>query len=259
MAQPNPVSSVLVTGAAGHIGYAVALAFAEAGARVFVNDLTAAAVRRAVKSLTAKSAAEIVGVSGDISRAAEVAAIFQTVAARGGIDALVNCAADLGLDGPALQIPPQRLLRTLEVNVLGTFQACQQAVQAWRRRRRGGVIVNVSSVVAGRAIRGRAGYVASKGGLNALTRALAIEWAPVGIRVCGIAPGFVATDRWKTLSAKVLLRRLGNIPARQPSTPAEVAAVIRFLCSTAAQGISGEVLVMDGGASAQFMPADADL
>lgn len=259
MAQPNPVRSVLVTGAAGHIGYAVALAFAESGARVFVNDLTSSAVKRAVKSLTATSAAEIVGVSGDISRPAEVAAIFQTVAARGGIDALVNCAADLGLDGAALEIPPRRLLRTLEVNLLGTFQACQQAARVWRRRRKGGVIVNVSSVVAGRAIRGRAGYVASKGGLNALTRALAIEWAPFGIRVCGIAPGFVGTERWKTLSAKVLLRRLGNIPAGQPSTPAEVAAAIRFLCSTAARGINGEVLVMDGGASAQFLPADADL
>ena len=248
-----------MTGAAGHIGYAVALSFAEAGARVFVNDLTSTAVKRAVKSLTTKSAAEIIGVSGDISQAAEAAAIFRTIAARGGVDTLVNCAADLGLDGSALRIPPQRLLRTLEVNVLGTFQCCQQAARAWRRRRKKGVIVNVSSVVAGRAIRGRAGYVASKGGLNALTRALAVEWAPFGIRVCGIAPGFVATGRWKTLSAKVLRRRLGNIPAGQPSTAPEVAAAIRFLCSTAAQGINGEVLVMDGGASAQFMPADADL
>lgn len=259
MASPTEVRSVLVTGAAGNIGVAAARVFAASRVRVFVNDLRRTDVNRTVKSLAAESEAEIIAVRGDIADPSDVAEMFRVIEAHGGIDTLVNCAADLGVDGPAVDLPGDRFMRTLAVNVAGTFQCCQFAARAWRRRKSGGVIVNVSSAVARRAIRGRAGYVASKGGLDALTRALAIEWAPFGIRVCGIAPGFVATERWKALSAKVLLRRLGNIPAGQPSTPGEVAAAIRFLCSPAAQGINGEVLVMDGGASAQFMPADADL
>ena len=259
MASPAEVRSVMVTGAAGNIGLAVARVFTAAGARVFVNDLRGTDVNRAVKLLSAESDAEVIAVRGDIANPSDVAEMFRVVEARGGIDALVNCAADLGIGGSALDLTGKRLLRTLEVNVAGTFQCCQSAARAWHRRKSGGVIVNVSSAVARRAIRGRAGYVASKGALDALTRALAVEWAPLGIRVCGVAPAYVATDRWEKIPPAVRRRRRANIPTGQESTPAEVAGVIRFLCSPGGAGFCGETLLLDGGMNAQLTPSDSDV
>jgi NAD(P)-dependent dehydrogenase (short-subunit alcohol dehydrogenase family) len=259
MEASTAIKSVLVTGATGNIGLAVARAFATDGARVFLNDLNPAAVARVVKKLSLEAKAQIIGLPGDIAVGADVAEMFRVMDARGGVDAVVNGAADLGIDGPALDLPIQRLLRTLEVNVVGTLQCCQFAAKAWRRRKRGGVIVNISSAVARRTIRGRAGYVASKGGLDALTRALAVEWAPLGIRVCGIAPAYVRTDRWRRISAAVRRRRRSNIPSGKESTPEEVAVAIQFLCSSSALGFCGETLLLDGAATAQFMPADVDV
>jgi NAD(P)-dependent dehydrogenase (short-subunit alcohol dehydrogenase family) len=258
MASRTEVRSVLVTGAAGNIGLAAARIFAANRVRVFVNDMRRTDVNRAVKLLSAESEAEIIAVRGDIANPGDVAEMFRVVEAHGGIDALINCAADLGIGGTALELTSKRLLRTLEVNVAGTFQCCQSAARSWRHGKSGGVIVNVSSAVARRAIRGRAGYVASKGALDALTRALAVEWAPLGIRVCGIAPAYVATDRWEKITPAVRRRRRANIPTGRESTTAEVAEVIRFLCSPGGAGFCGETLLLDGGTTAQLTPMDAD-
>jgi NAD(P)-dependent dehydrogenase (short-subunit alcohol dehydrogenase family) len=123
----------------------------------------------------------------------------------------------------------------------------------------GGAIVNIGSNVSPRAIRKRSGYCASKGGVDALTLAMAVDLGPRGIRVNTVAPGYIHTERWETLSEHDTLRRRANVPLGKEASADEVAAAVLFLASDEAAGIHGARLVVDGGCSAQHMPVDCDL
>ena len=249
---------VLVTGAAQNTGLAIAAAFAAEGARVFVNDKAAEAVEHALRCLRRQGLKSLVALPGDISVPADVEAMFQQISTKAKrLDVLVNNAAHLGVGPGLLNTPLEFFEAVVRVNLIGTFHVSHQAARLMKRGG-GGAIVNLGSNVSTRAIRKRAAYVASKGGIDALTCAMAVELAPHGIRVNTVAPGYIHSDRWASLAKAVARRRRANIPLGREATPEDIAQSVLFLASEQAANLTGARLVVDGGCSAQHMPADLD-
>jgi NAD(P)-dependent dehydrogenase (short-subunit alcohol dehydrogenase family) len=158
---------------------------------------------------------------------------------------LVNAAGTV-VRGAALDSSPEDWDRTLDTNLGGTFFACQAAARIMRERG-GGVIVNVASELAVAATANRAPYIASKAGVAGLTRALAVEWGPLGIRVNAVAPGLTRTGMTADLSPEELEQYRLQSPNRRLAEPEDIAEVIVFLASDAARHVVGQMLVVDGG------------
>jgi len=249
---------VLVTGAGQNTGLGLAAAFAAEGATVFLNDRTAESVNGTLATLRRRRLKKLVAAPADIGVPAEVEALFRQIKAKAGrLDVVVNNAAHLGLGHTALEMPVEFFEQVVRVNLVGTFHVAQQAARLMGQR--GGAIINIGSNVSTRAILKRSAYVASKGGVDALTLALAIELGPLGIRVNAIAPGYIHSDRWKTLPPAHATRRRANIPLGREATPEDIANAALFLASDAAANITGARLLVDGGCSAQHMPRDIDV
>jgi 3-oxoacyl-[acyl-carrier protein] reductase len=237
---------VLVTGGSRGIGRAIVEAFAAEGAEVtffFRDNRTAAdAVVGGARERGERVAAEPV----DVRDRGAVAAAVERLAERAGrIDVLVNNSG-IVRDDLLAALGEADVRDVLDTNLVGAFNVTH-AVTPHMITRRSGVIVNVSSVAGEKGGRGQTNYAASKGALNALTRALAVELAPRGIRVNAVAPGVIDTEMSRALceraggevAARILLRRIG--------TPAEVAAAVVFLASRHAGYVTGAVLAVDGG------------
>jgi NAD(P)-dependent dehydrogenase (short-subunit alcohol dehydrogenase family) len=215
----------LVTGAGGGIGSATVSAFEAAGAQV-------SGVDREVE------------VSDPSATASAVGAVVRRF---GALHILVN-AAGVALRGPALEVTLDEWDRVLAVNLRGTFFACQAAARTMARAD-GGSIVNVASELAFVGVADRSAYIASKAGVAGLTRALAVEWAPLGIRVNAVAPGLTRTPMTADLSAEDVEAYRRLTPDQRVAEPADIAAAIVFLASDASRHVVGQVLTVDGGFS----------
>jgi len=234
----------LVTGAAQGIGYACAKAFADQGARVMMSDVSEERGRAA--------AAELGGafVRCDVSRKAEVtAAVAATVEKFGRLDILV---ANAGIVHAAdfLDLEEADFDRVLSVNLKGIFLAGQAAARQMVKQGSGGAIVNMSSVNAVLAIPNQVPYVVSKGGINQLTKVMALSLAPHRIRVNGIGPGTILTELAKTavLGNKEAERKiLSRTPIGRMGEPGEIASVAVFLASDEASYLTGQTIYPDGG------------
>ncbi len=250
---------VLVTGASRNTGLGIAARFAAEGATVFLNGRTLEKVGTALAALRQRGLKRLIGLVGDISVAADVEEMFRQISAKARrLDVLVNNAVHLGVGPNVLDMELEYFEAVTRVNLVGTFHVSQQAARLMKRRG-GGAIVNVGSNVTKRAIRNRSAYLASKGGIDALTLAMAVDLAPHGIRVNMVAPGYIHTDRWATLAAAIARRRRANVPLGREATAEDVAEAVLFLASDQAANITGARLVVDGGCSAQHMPADVDV
>lgn len=252
----------LVTGAGRGLGRAVAIAFAGCGARVACLDRDPAGVRATAEAVLAAEQAAgragdpapaIAALIGDVTSAESVAAAAeQVVAATGRIDVLVTCAR-ITSRIPATEFPEERWRAIVDVNLTGVFLACQ-TVGRQMVRQRSGSIVNLASIAAlGGLGRGNTAYSASKGGVVALTRELAIEWAPYGVRVNAVAPCQIRSPVVEPLLADPALAAdlVGRIPLGRIAEPDDVVGPVIFLASDAARMITGHVLAVDGGYSAQ--------
>ena len=241
-----------VTGGASGIGLATAQAFAQAGATVAILDRTSVGPDM-LDSLG--GGGQHIGVEADVADEASVDAAIATVVERcGGLDILVNNAG-LALRQPAVDLSLEAWEKVVAVNMTGTFLCSRAAARAMIARGQGGSIVNVSSIMgfSGGGLYPNISYQTTKGAVVNMTRALAVEWAPNGIRVNAVAPTYVRTPFIAPLLAQPeLVKRIEDMtPLRRLADPPEVAAAILFLAGPGAGMITGHTLPVDGGFLAQ--------
>ncbi|MBO7653712.1 MAG: SDR family oxidoreductase, partial [Kiritimatiellae bacterium] len=161
--------------------------------------------------------------------------------------------------GGPLEMDPDAFLDVFKTNVFGGFRVTQMAcTRFFMKQASRGVVVFLSSNTAKRAIRNRTAYCASKGAINAMVRALALDLGPLGIRVNCCAPGYIHTDRWETLDPAVAERRRLNCPLRREASGNDIARVVAFLASEDSGNMTGEIVTCDAGCSCQHMPEDTD-
>ena len=239
---------VLVTGGSRGIGRAIAVAFGRAGARVHVGY--------ARQERAAAEAAEAVTTAGGDARTtrfdvadagAARAAVEQIEAEDGALDVLVH-AAGVTRDAYFAMSTPDDWDEPIRVNLGGALRVTRAAVPGMMARGRGAIVL-VGSVAGERASPGQAGYAASKGGLLALTRTLAAELAPRGIRVNALVPGLIAAGMFQRVDRRIAEERTARIPAGRLGTADEVAEAAVWLASPRASYVVGHALVVDGGFS----------
>ncbi|MEU4595570.1 3-oxoacyl-ACP reductase FabG [Nocardia sp. NPDC023988] len=246
-----PSRTAFVTGAARGIGAATAARLAEDGCAVAVVDLDPDAAVLAAEKINAAGGTAI-GIGCDVSDETQVAAaVARTVADLGSLDVLVNNAGVLR-DNLLFKMSVDDWDTVLAVHLRGAF-LCSRAAQKHMVDNRSGAIVNTSSVSA-LGNRGQANYAAAKAGIQGLTRTLAMELGPFGIRVNAVAPGFIATEMTAAtadrmgVSAEDLQAKTAEItPLRRVGTPADIANVVAFLASDDAGFVTGQTLYVDGG------------
>lgn len=247
----------IVTGAAAGIGRAVALKFAAEGAKVIVSDVeeeggeaTASAIR--------SGGAEAVFIRADVAKAADVTALIaQAVAKFGRLDCACNNAGIEGAVAPFIDQTEEDFDRIIDVNLKGVF-LCLKAEITQMLTQGGGTIVNLSSVAGLIGFPGLSPYVASKHGVNGLTKNAALEYAKEGIRVNSVCPGGIDTRMLDSLAeqatgGKMTSRQMmdGLHPIGRIGTVDEVATLIVWLCSDNASFITGAHVPVDGGFVAQ--------
>jgi NAD(P)-dependent dehydrogenase (short-subunit alcohol dehydrogenase family) len=238
----------VVTGAGHGIGRGCALALAEAGADVVAIARTRADVEAVARDV------ERLGRAGrpHVCDVTDARGLDRVMGSLERVDVLVN-AAGTNIPEPFLQVGEHSLDALLEVNVKGTFLAAQAAARRMVAGRRGGAIVNLSSQMGHVGAPGRTVYCATKHAVEGLTKALAVELAPHGIRVNSVAPTFVETPMTKPFLADEEFRAevIGRIPLGRIGSVSDVAAAVVFLASPAAALVTGTSLVVDGGWTAQ--------
>lgn len=246
---------VLVTGAAGGIGRAIAERFANEGSLVVVNDIDAEAAAAVVESIVASGGRASAAIA-DVSDGEQVAAMFETVmAAHGTVDVLVNNA---GLVSPMLHFfdaDEAWWRKIIDVNLTGHFLCSLRAARIMAKAG-GGCIINMSSGGATRAHRAFTAYDATKGGIEALTRAMALDLGPYNIRVNALMPGSIDTAG---LDIDQRTLRGENVPLGRIGEPHDMTGAALFLASDDAAYITGDVIRVDGGMLAQQRSATVDI
>jgi len=229
--------NALVTGGSRGIGRAIALELAKAGASVVVGYRSGKDEAEAVAQETSGRA-----LAADISSPEEAARLVEEA---GELDILVNNAG-LTRDGLLARMSDADWRDVIETNLSSVFYTCRAAARPMMKRR-GGAIVNVSSVVGLHGNPGQTNYSASKAGVIGFTKALARELGSRGIRANVVAPGYIKTRLTDEISEEMRTLMLANTPLGRLGDPENVAGAVRFLCSDDAAFITGEVLLVDGG------------
>jgi 3-oxoacyl-[acyl-carrier protein] reductase len=238
--------TAIVTGASRGLGRAMAVDLARAGAFVYAAFRQRADGAEATLAEAAAAGGGGATLALDVTDPAAVADTFRRVLdERGRLDVLVNNAG-VSRDGFLATMPDDDWDEVIAVNLGGTMRCCRAAARPMIRQGHG-AIVNVASVAGLHASPGQANYAASKGGVVALTRTLAAELAPRGVRVNAVVPGLIKAGMTHGLDRRVADERRGRIPLGRLGEADEVARVVTFLASDAAAYIVGQALVVDGG------------
>ncbi len=241
-------STILVTGGASGIGLAIVEAILAEGWGAVVIDIDQSNLDAARKALGARPALHFAKLD-----VADEDAVVETVAACerdfGPLAGVVN-SAGIGRDVPALETSAALFRHVLDINLVGSFLVAREAAKAMRPRRKG-AIVNIASVSGVVGNQGRTAYGATKGGVIVMTKVMAVEFAPLGIRVNAIAPGPIETPLVRAMHTEAARAAwTGAVPQRRYAMPAEVAPAALFLLDDAKSGyVTGQTLCVDGGFS----------
>ena len=249
--------SAIVTGGANGIGAGCVRRLASEGANVVIADVDAAGGQ----ALADELGSGVIYAHTDVSQRESVEALFKAALnAFGAVDILVNNAAFVhkaGVISNFLEYSDEAWQRTLGVNLSGLFYCSQTAARLMAKRGEGGVIINVSSGGASRAHRHMFGYDTSKGGIEAATRAMALDLAPLNIRVNTVVPGSTRVDHGTSVG-DAPIPPSAVIPLPRQGTPDDVAGAVAFLASDDAAYITGTRIFVDGGMDAQLRTPSVD-
>jgi len=238
----------IITGAGRGIGKAIAKALAAAKARVVVNDIdlnVAAQVSQEIES----SGGKALPAQADIRNRSEIEPMVErAIKELGGIHVLVNNAGVI-LRKPAEELSEEEWDRIIDTNLKGTFLCAQTVAKAMMKEGKGGKIINIASIMGSVALPPRAAYCASKGGIIALTKDLAAEWAKHKITVNTISPGWTITEMTQSYFSQEEIRRflLERIPLNRLGKPEDIANLTVFLASEYSDYITGQAIHVDGG------------
>lgn len=250
--------TVLLTGAGSGIGRAVALTLADCGRRLALVDIDDTSVTEVAAEATRRGARAVLVLPADVSREDQVERAVSVTIDELGVPTAVFANAGIEMNGPAHDLPIDDWRRVIDVNLTGVFLTAKHSVRAMVDAHATGAIVCTASPSAfvGFAGGGNAAYGASKGGIVALVKSLAVDYAPAGIRVNAVVPGAIDTpllvagvpesDRTQ-FTDQLRTRAAAQIPMRRLGQPAEVAAAVVWLLSPAASYVTGSSLVCDGG------------
>ena len=238
----------LVTGSARGGGQGIALTLARRGADVVVNDLAAEACQATVEGIESEGRKAYVAAADVSSEEQVVEMVRQAVAHFGRLDILVNNAAIGASKTPVIDLTAQQWDRVLNTNLRAYFLTSREAGRVMRDQGKG-AIINIASVMAQNARQGSADYSAAKAGVVMLTKTMALEVGPQGIRVNAIAPGLIITDMSKFLfdDPSYVKQLRESHPLGRGAEPTEIGAAVAFLASDAASFVNGAVLQVSGG------------
>lgn len=242
----------IVTGGAGGIGEALSMGLAGQGATVVVSSRNQTAIDAVAQRITAETGSESIAIPVDVTDESSVEALANQVKERyGKIDILVN-AMGINIKHDAFEFPMEDWEKLFNLNVKGTMIACKYIGRVMRDQKTGS-IVNLSSV---RGIRGytggNCGYCATKGSVELITKTLALEWAPHGIRVNALGPALVITEGTKHIAENPELAKkyASIVPLGRIGMPEDMVGAVNFLASEAASFVSGQTIYVDGGLTA---------
>jgi NAD(P)-dependent dehydrogenase (short-subunit alcohol dehydrogenase family) len=240
----------IVTGGGGVLGHAIARAFAREGAQVAIAGRRMAPLQGAAAAIEKECGATVLPVAADVADPQDCERMVAAAVDRfGAVDILVNNAAAFSIL-PLIDAQAAEAARFFAVNAVGPLNGARAMAKWAIDHGRGGAIVNISTIAAGRPVPGLGLYSASKAALESLTRSMAVEWAGKGLRVNAVAPGHVKTEgvledfRTGRLDEAAMLRR---IPDGRIAEGDDIADAVLFLCSERAWHIIGHVLTVDGG------------
>jgi meso-butanediol dehydrogenase / (S,S)-butanediol dehydrogenase / diacetyl reductase len=240
----------LVTGGGNGIGSAICRVFAAEGATIYVADLDRVSAERVTADI-AETGGKASAIAADVSRGQDVTAMFRTIAAaHPGLDILVNNAG-INIRSDFRHISDADWVRMREVNLDGVVRVARDGFELLRKSNRGSLI-NLASIMTHRGLRQLAGYSATKGAVSALTRALAVEYAPFNIRVNALAPGFIETALTERVLRNPMFNKalLDKTPMRRFGTGEDVARTALFFASDDSAFVTGAELAVDGGMAA---------
>lgn len=241
----GPVS--IVTGASRGIGKSIALALGAAGGRVLVNYARSSKEADDVAQQIEDLGGSAIVVGGDVSKQEDVDAVIKAAVEKwGAIDILVNNAG-ITRDNLVMRMKKPQWDDVIALNLTGVFLCTQAAAKVMLKQRKGRII-NISSIVGASGNFGQANYAAAKAGVIGFTKSVAREYAPRGITVNAIAPGFIASDMTQGLSPEIVTKLMSTIPMARYGTPEEVAGAVKYLAlDPSALYITGQVLHINGG------------
>ncbi len=243
---------VLITGALAGIGRSTALAFARAGAHVVVSGRRDEAGQALAAELNALSGSADY-IRADVRQDDDVRSLIdQTVARFGRLDVAVNNAGTEGKPGPVTEQTAESYAATFDTNVLGTVLSLKHEMRVMQAQGHGSII-NLSSTMGHKGAPGASIYTASKHAVEGLTKAAALEGAAFGVRVNAVAPGPVETEMLNRFTGNADRKAglIAGVPLKRSGAPEEIARAIVFLASDHASFVTGQIISVDGGKSAQ--------